>query len=394
MTNAILTFNAGSSSLKCALFQVAGSEAPTRLVWCEVEEIANAPHLTTKDANGRVIAEHHWSKPYPDYSTLMEYLLTWAETHLGGNRLVAAGHRVVHGGIHYQRPELVTPGLLGALGDLIPLAPLHQPHNIAPISAIAKARPTLPQVACFDTAFHHYMPPVATRFAIPRKYEAQGIRRYGFHGLSYEYISNRLREIAPRLARGRVIVAHLGNGASACAMKNGRSIDTTMGFSALDGLVMGTRPGTLDPGVILFLEQGQCMKPDALQRLLYDESGLLGVSGISSDMRTLLASDEVTAKEAIELFVFRLLREIGGLIASLGGLDGFVFTAGIGEHATSIRAMVCTALGFMGAKLDQEANQRNATLINTPDSQIALYVIPTNEEEMIARHTAQIIRPA
>lgn len=237
------------------------------------------------------------------------------------------------------------------------------------------------------------MPPVATRFAIPHKYEAYGVRRYGFHGLSYEYISHRLRDIAPQLACGRVVVAHLGNGASACAMNDGRSVDTTMGFSALDGLVMGTRPGTLDPGVVLFLEQHLGIKPDALQRLLYDESGLLGVSGISSDMRALLASEALGAREAIELFVFRLVREIGALTASLGGLDGLVFTAGIGEHATAVRGMACTALRFVGAKLDQEANLRNATLISAADSRIALYVIPTNEEEMIARHTAHIIRP-
>ena len=265
-------------------------------------------------------------------------MIGWAEGHLGADRLIAVGHRVVHGGPDHYRPERATAALLDALDRLTPLAPLHEPHNIAPIRAIAAARPNLLQVACFDTAFHHTMPKVATRFALPREYEQAGVRRYGFHGLSYEYIAGRLREIAPELAKGRVIAAHLGNGASLCAMLDGQSVDTTMGFTALDGLVMGTRSGNLDPGVILYLEQERGLSAKQVETLLYEQSGLLGVSGgLASDMRTLLASDDPHAKEAIELFVYRIAREIGALTSSLGGLDGLVFTAGIGEHAPEIR---------------------------------------------------------
>jgi acetate kinase len=284
--------------------------------------------------------------------------------------------------------------LLAALDKLASLAPLHEPYNIAPMRAIAKARPGLPQVACFDTAFHRDMPAVATRFALPRRFEAEGIRRYGFHGLSYEYIAARLRVLTPKLAKGRVVAAHLGNGASLCAMQDGRSVDTTMGFTALDGLVMGTRCGNLDPGVILYLEQQCGMTAQAVGDILYNQSGLLGVSGISGDMRALLASRESHAREAIELFVFRIAREIGAMIASLNGIDGIVFTAGIGEHAPEIRAMVAARLGWLGAVLDEPANSRGDFLISKPESRVALHVIATSEETMIARHTLDIIHPA
>jgi acetate kinase len=282
-----------------------------------------------------------------------------------------------------------------SLDALTPLAPLHQPHNIAPIRAIAAARPNLPQVACFDTAFHHTIPAVAARFALPREYEHAGVRRYGFHGLSYEYVAKRLREIAPELSRGRVVAAHLGNGASLCAMRAGQSLDTTMGFTALDGLVMGTRCGNLDPGIILYLEQERGLTAEQVQDLLYRQSGLLGVSGgLASDMRTLLASANPHAQEAIELFVYRIAREIGALTSSLDGLDGIVFTAGIGENAPQIRAMVCARLGWLGVALDEDANANNAPLISAPESHVAVRVIPTDEEAMIARHTLDIIRKA
>ena len=384
MSDAILTLNAGSSSLKFALFDIAG--ATVRLsVKGEAEKLDSTPHFLAEDAQGESVADESW--PGASFDMVIGKILDWATSHLGRDQLLAVGHRIVHGGPDHAAPERVTPDLLKALDATVPLAPLHLPHNIAPIRAIAALRPNLTQVVTYDTAFHRTMPDVATRIAIPRRYEAEGVRRYGFHGLSYEYIAGRLAQVAPALTRGRTIVAHLGNGASICAIKNGRSIDTTMGFSALDGLVMGTRPGDIDPGVLLYLQERNGMTVQALEHMLYNESGLKGVSGLSGDMRTLLASSDPNAKDALALFVFRLAREIGALIASLGGLDGLVFTAGIGEHAPEIRAMAVEKLGWLGAKLDSAANARNAEIISTGDSKLAVLVIPTNEEEMIARHT-------
>lgn len=390
MADAVLTLNAGSSSIKFSLFEVDGKASPSlRMVSRgEIEGIGSAPHFVVRNLAGAILAERRWPDPNQAFASLLEAAIDWAEGHLGADRLIAVGHRVVHGGANHYWPERVTAALLDALDRLTPLAPLHEPHNIEPIRAIAASRPNLPQVACFDTAFHHTMPKVATRFALPREYEQAGVRRYGFHGLSYEYIASRLRDIAPDLAKGRVITAHLGNGASLCAMLDGRSIDTTMGFTALDGLVMGTRSGNLDPGVILYLEQERGLSAKQVETLLYEQSGLLGVSGgLASDMRTLLASDDPRAKEAVELFVYRIVREIGALTSSLGGLDGLVFTAGIGEHAPEIRERVCARLGWLAVALDAKANQRNAGLISTPDSGVAIRVIPTDEEAMIVRHT-------
>lgn len=394
MSEAILTLNAGSSSLKFSLFEVAPDRALRLASEGQIEGIGTAPHFIAHGPDGATLAEHRWIDAKPDYNVLIETVTSFAESRLGRDKLIAVGHRVVHGGPDHDRPQPVTAELLTALDKLTPLAPLHEPHNIAPMRAIATARPTLPQVACFDTAFHHGMPVVATRFALPRRYETEGVRRYGFHGLSYEFIASRLRELAPDVARRRVIAAHLGNGASLCAMMNGGSVDTTMGFTALDGLVMGTRSGNLDPGVILYLEQQHGMTAEAVEHLLYNESGLLGVSGISSDMRALLASSDSHAREAIELFVFRIAREIGALTASLGGVDGIVFTAGIGEHSPEIRAMVARRLGWLGAELDETANARGTLLISMPESRVKLYVLPTSEETMIARHTLDIVRPA
>jgi acetate kinase len=320
----------------------------------------------------------------------VETVIAWAESHLDGHRLRAVGHRVVHGGARFGRPERITPEVLAALERLAPLAPLHQPHNLAPIRALAASRPDLPQVACFDTAFHHDMPAAAARFALPREYEDAGIRRYGFHGLSYEYIARELHQVAPMLANRRVIIAHLGNGASLCALRQGRSVDTTMGFTALDGLVMGTRCGNLDPGVILHFEQALGLTSAQVEDILYRRSGLLGVSGgIASDMRTLLASREPRARDAIELFVYRVAREVGALASSLGGLDGMVFTAGIGEHAPPIRTLIGARLDWLGVDLDAAANNAGAAVISTPRSRVEVRVMPTDEEAMIARHTLE-----
>ncbi len=394
MAEAILTLNAGSSSLKTGIFRNAGAGRLELAVRGEVEETAAAPRFSARDSTGAVLADESWPQAAGDFRLLLDRVLDWAEAHLGKDGLLAVGHRVVHGGRDHVRPELVTPELLDALDRLIPLAPLHQPQNLAPIRAIAAARPRLPQAVCFDTAFHHAMPAVAARFALPRTYEAEGLRRYGFHGLSYEHVAACLRDAAPRLSGGRVIVAHLGNGASLCALRAGRSVDTTMGFSALDGLVMGTRPGTLDPGVVLYLQQQRGMTVDQVEDLLYRRSGLLGVSGgIASDMRTLLASAEPAAREAVELFVYRIAREAGALASSLGGLDGIVFTGGIGEHAAPVRAAVAARLAWLGIELDKAANARAAAVITLPASPVEIRIIPADEEQMIARHTLETIRP-
>ena len=393
MAHAVLTLNAGSSSIKFSLYEVQSSDGLAIASSGEIEGIGSAPHFVARDRQGKLLAERSWAKPDQEFGSLLEEVVSWTESHLAEDRLIAVGHRIVHGGRDHVRPELVTPELLTLLDQLTPLAPLHEPHNLAPIRALRSIRPNLPQVACFDTAFHHSLPKVATRFALPRQYEASGVRRYGFHGLSYEYISRQLRKLAPELANGKVIACHLGNGASLCAMQAGQSVDTTMGFTALDGLMMGTRCGTIDPGVILYLEQERAMSAKQVENLLYQESGLLGVSGgISSDMRILLGSSDVRAKEAVELFIYRIAREIGALTSSLGGLDGIVFTAGIGEHAPEIRSQVCKRLHWLGVRLDDEANDRNAAVISSTQSQISVRVIPTDEEAMIAHHTLDVLR--
>jgi acetate kinase len=393
MADAILTLNAGSSSIKVGLFEVTGGGLLQQVSRGQVEGIGSTPHFIAQDERGRVPPGRDRLAPGQTFQALLESVIGWAESQLGADALIAVGHRVVHGGADHIGPELVSDDLLAALDRLAPLAPLHEPHNIAPIRAIAAARPGLPQVVCFDTAFHHTMPKVATRFALPRDYEEAGVRRYGFHGLSYEYIASRLRDIAPTLLEGRVIVAHLGNGASLCAMRQGRSIDTTMGFTTLDGLVMGTRCGNLDPGVVLYLQRERKLTVPQVEDVLYCQSGLLGVSaGIASDMRALLASKDARAGEAIDLFVFRIAREIGALASSLGGLDGLVFTAGIGEHAPEIRAKVCARLGWLGAELDVEANARDAAIISLPQSRVEIRVTPTDEERVIAMHTLAMLR--
>jgi acetate kinase len=384
MADAILALNAGSSSLKFGVYRDISSKI-VPISKGEIEGIGTAPHFIARDNHGVALIEKRW--PSATFATLLGELLGWVDHHLGDDHLVAVGHRVVHGGRDYTAPVQVTDTVLAALEALTPLAPLHQPHSLAPMRAITTLRPGLPQIACFDTAFHHTMPAVATRFALPREYEDEGVRHYGFHGLSYEYIARRLREVAPRLAAGRVIVAHLGNGASLCAMRAGVSVDTTMTFTALDGLMMGTRCGAIDPGVLLYMAQQQKLSPDDIEHLLYEKSGLLGVSGLSGDMRVVLASDQPRAREAVELFVFRIARETAALAASLGGLDGFVFTAGIGEHAPEIRAAVCERLRWIGVV----PGSTNGSLISAPDSGIEVRVIPTDEEAMIGQHTVETI---
>jgi acetate kinase len=395
MAGSILTLNAGSSSVKFALFDTAGFDAARfdtadelkATVRGEIEDLDATPHLIARDGDGAVLAEKHWpAGASPSFAAVLDALLAFADAHLGSAGLVAVGHRVVHGGAEHIEPELITPDLLKALDALTPLDPLHMPDNIAPMRALAASRPALPQVACFDTAFHHTLPPVAARFALPRAVSDAGVRRYGFHGLSYEYIAGCLKRRFAALARGRVIAAHLGSGASLCALQDGHSIATTTGFSALDGLVMATRCGSLDPGVILYLgSQGHSFAD--IEDMLYRRSGLLGVSGISGDVRVLLASDDPHAREAIELFTYRIAGEAGALVSALGGLDGLVFTAGIGEHAPAIRAAVCARLAWLGVRLDSAANAAGADRISTPDSNIEVRVIATDEEAMIAHHT-------
>ena len=367
----VLALNAGSSSIKFALFAQVSETQPKLISKGQVEGVGTAPHFTARDATGGTLADEHWTDAGAGHHVVLPQLLAWVEAHLGGNQVLAVGHRVVHGGRDFTAPVLLTPEIVSALDKLAHLAPLHQPHCLEPVRALMEMRPGLPQVACFDTAFHHTLPRVATRFALPREYEAQGVRRYGFHGLSYEYIARTLRKMVPKLASGRVVVAHLGNGASLCAMQDCISVDTTMGFTALDGLMMGTRCGTIDAGVVLYMLQQKGLDAHQVEDVLYRQSGLLGVSGISADMRTLLASSTDAAREAVELFVFRIARETAALAASMGGIDGFVFTGGIGEHAAEIRKKVTDALRWMGP--------------------IDIRTIATDEEAMIAIHTVECL---
>lgn len=383
---AILTINAGSSSLKFSTFRIVGTQL-AQILHGSIEGIGGTARFKVSEPGGTVLLEHTWRGPQT-FEFLLGSLLAWVETHLAPDRLVAVGHRVVYGLPHHDGPERVTPALLDALATLTPLAPLHVPHNLAPIRQIAASHPKIAQIACFDTAFHHGMPDVATRFALPPEFAAAGVRRYGFHGLSYEFIARQLRVLAPDLAKGRVIACHLGSGASLCAMKEGRSLDTTMGFTALDGLVMGTRSGSIDPGVVLYMMQGLGMTADEIETTLYRRSGLLGLSGgLSSDMRDLLASSDPRAAQAIDMFVYRIVREIGGLVSVLGGVDAIVFSAGIGEHSPEIRARVCDGLKWLGVALDGEANLGGHDTISLPESRVAVLVVPTDEEGMIARHS-------
>jgi acetate kinase len=392
MSDAILVLNAGSSSVKFSLFE--GHKRPgTNGLVCdgEFDGIGHRVHFIARDNSETSLADQYLTEGITHEDALAT-LLSWVERQFPDYHLIAAGHRVVHGGSLYTKPVRIDSSVIGELQHLVPLAPLHQPHNLAAIAAVAKLHPDLPQVACFDTAFHHSQPEIATAFALPRAITAQGVRRYGFHGISCEYVADVLPNVlGPVAAEGRVIVAHLGGGASLCAMHRRQSVATTMSFTPLDGLVMGTRCGSLDPGVILYLIQEKGMTPQAVSNLLYHSSGMLGVSGISDDMRTLLDSDDPLAAEAVALFVYRLSRELGSLVASLGGLDALVFTAGIGEHAPEIRRRACQQASWLGVELDNAANASGAARISTPASKVSVWVIPTNEDLTIARHTWQLI---
>jgi acetate kinase len=383
----ILALNAGSSSIKFTLFD-SSSELP-RIYDGAIDGLGDAARFTVKDSKGAAIADRPLNTA-PTHENALETLLAWCDAQPGVNTLRAAGHRIVHGGARYVDPVVIDPNVLSDLRDLIPLAPLHQPFGLAAVDAIAKLHPGLPQIACFDTAFHHTQSPVATAFALPRSLTDDGIRRYGFHGLSYEYIASALpRVLGAETAEQRVVVAHLGSGASLCAMRGRKSVATTMSFSTLDGLMMGRRCGALDPGVILYLLQHKRMDAQAIGDLLYNRSGLLGVSGISDDMRALLASDAEGAKAAIDLFVYRISRELGSLAAALGGLDALVFTGGIGEHAAEIRRRVCEDAAWLGLALDEHANLANGPCISR--SKVSAWVVPTDEDLMIARHTLALV---
>ncbi len=391
MSDTILILNAGSSSVKFSLFEGHERPGPKGLV-CdgEFDGIGHRVHFVARDNSETSLADRYLAQG-ATHEDAVATLLSWVEGQFPSHRLVAAGHRVVHGGLRYSIPVRINSSVIDELRRLVPLAPLHQPHNLAAIVAISKLHPKLPQVACFDTAFHHTQPKIASAFALPGSITAQGVRRYGFHGLSYEYIAGTLPEIlGPISADGRVIVAHLGSGASMCAMYRRQSMATTMGFTALDGLPMGSRCGNLDPGVVLYLIEEKGMTPPAVSELLYHSSGLLGVSGVSDDMRTLLASDNPLAADAVDLFVYRIGRELGSLAASLGGLDALVFTAGIGEHAPEIRRRACEQAAWLGVELDDAANVAGATRITTHGSGTSAWVIPTNEDLMVARHTWQL----
>jgi acetate kinase len=388
--DAILVLNAGSSSIKLSVFAERAGELALELRG-EVEGLYTAPRFVAHDPTGHVVAERSWRGATLGHDGAVEYLSEFLKQHLADHRLVGVGHRVVHGGLEFTAPVRVGTQTIKALERFIPLAPLHQPHNLAPIARLLERSPELPQVACFDTSFHRTNPDVAQRFALPAALHDAGVQRYGFHGLSYEYIASELPRLDAKAASGKTVVLHLGNGVSICAMEAGRSVATTMGFTPADGLPMGTRCGALDPGVIVYLMDERKMDARAIERLLYRESGLLGVSGISSDMRTLLSSSDPAARLAIDIFVYRIRRELGSLAAALGGLDAIVFTGGIGEHAPAIRERVCHDAAWLGIELAAAANTQGGPRISVPGSRVGGWVVPTNEELMIARHTQRLL---
>ncbi|QOR38532.1 acetate/propionate family kinase [Billgrantia diversa] len=401
MSGELLIVNSGSSSLKFALFDAAYAVSPMAMqLRCRGQfsglgnraqvELVEGFEQSMDPAHGAMLRD---VPPTLDHNEALARLLEWVDANPALGDIRGAGHRIVHGGAQYREPVRLDEENLGELEGLVSLAPLHQPYGLAPVRALARLRPTLPQVACFDTAFHAHQPCVAQRFPLPRRYGEKGIIRYGFHGLSFDYVSRALAEqVLPQhrqaVPGGRTIIAHLGNGASLCALRDGRSVAATTGFTAVEGLMMGTRSGSLDPGLVLHLILQEGMSAEAVQRMLYKESGLLGVSGISGDMRELLASQAPEAAEAVELFVYRIVREIGSLAAALGGLDHLVFTAGIGERAAPVRAAVAQGCEWLGARLDADANATHASDIATADSRLGLWVIPTDEERMLAWYTA------
>jgi acetate kinase len=388
MTAHVLVLNAGSSSLKFGLYQRPEQDSLALVAKGQVEGIRTRPRFRARDAAGAILADQDLGAEVRDGASALDWLAEWLASRFEHESLAAVGHRVVHGGQRYTLPTLVTPEIVQELKELSPLAPLHQPFNLAAIEAVFERMPEIPQVACFDTAFHRGHSAVADLIPLPEDLRAGGLQKYGFHGLSYEYIASVLPDVAPEIAAGRVLVAHLGSGASICAIKDGKSVDSTLGFTALDGLCMGSRPGALDPGVVLYLFQELGLSANEVEDILYRDSGLRGISGISNDMRALLGSDDPAARLAIDYFVYRAAKEIGALTAVLGGLDGLVFTAGIGENSAEIRRRICAASEWLGIRLDAEANEAHGPGITTDDAGVSAWVIPTNEELMIARHTA------
>jgi acetate kinase len=387
----ILVVNAGSSSVKFQIFSVEGEGKLRRLIKGQMDGIGSRPRLRASDVDTEPLADRVYPiEAVPDLPAAIRIAGEWLRDELRINPM-AVGHRVVHGGPDYDRPVLIDHGVVARLERFVALAPLHQPHNLAPIRSLLANFPTLPQVACFDTAFHRTHDAVADFYAIPHQLHAEGVRRYGFHGLSYEYVAKTLPQVAPDVAKGRVIVAHLGSGASMCALKKGRSAESTMGFTALDGLPMGTRPGQIDPGVVLYLISERGMSASNVQNFLYRDCGLKGLSGISNDMRELEASEDPKAKLAIDYFVYRIGLNAGMLAAALQGLDAFVFTAGIGENSVRIRARIADQLGWLGVTLDEVENSHHSRLISRFDSRIPVYVVPTDEELMIAQHTLSLL---
>jgi acetate kinase len=391
MNDYAIVINAGSSSLKFCIYCRPEKERWHLDVRGQVEGIGTSARFSVKDGAGELLDDRPLGKEVRDARGALDSLGTWLRGRYEGARVLGVGHRVVHGGAKFAGPVVVTPSVLEDLNALIPLAPLHQPYNLAAITAVSERLPGVPQVACFDTSFHRGQSAVAELVPLPREIRQGGVQRYGFHGLSYEYIASALPEVAPDIASGRVIVAHLGSGASMCALKGGRSVDHTLGFTALDGLCMGTRPGAVDPGVILYLFQHLGLSATEVQNILYKKSGLLGISGTSNDMRDLVGSADPGARLAVDYFVYRAAKEIGALAAVLGGVDGLVFTAGIGERSAEIRRRICVASAWLGLELDDDDNARHGPRISRNGSKVSAWVIPTNEELMIARHTGSLL---
>ena len=387
----VAVINAGSSSIKFALYR--GEDCEALLFRGQVEQIGVAPHLHVVNGEGAIVADEHWNASGFDHRAATGEIIKTATALMQGAPVAAVGHRVVHGGVKYSAPVRISRAVIADLARLTPLAPLHQPHNLAPIEAILEGAPHLPQVACFDTAFHRSQPALAQAYALPRKFGEEGIRRYGFHGLSYQFITASLHAISPELANRRLVIAHLGNGASLCAVHRGQSVASTMGFTAVDGLMMGTRSGSLDPGLLVYLMDSYGMGTRAIEKLIYRDSGLLGVSGISSDMRKLHASPEPAAAEAISLFIYRIVREIGSMAAALGGIEGLIFTGGIGENDAKVRARVAEGCRWLGVEIDETRNSRGCGQINADHSRVAAWVIPTDEERMVARQTSTLLWP-
>lgn len=391
MDDYALVLNAGSSSLKFCVYRRPEADGWRLEARGQIEGIGTSPRLSVKNDDGEKLADEKLSASVADGGRAVEALAAWLRSHYGGSRVLAVGHRVVHGGTKFAAPTIVTREVVKELYELVPLAPLHQPYNLAAIEAVFERLPDVPQVACFDTGFHRGHTAVAELVPVPREIRDSGVQRYGFHGLSYEYIASVLPQVAPEIARKRVLVAHLGSGASLCALEGGKSVDSTLGFTALDGLCMGTRPGALDPGVVLYLFQSLGLSVKKVEDLLYKKSGLLGISGISNDMRDLLGRSEPEARLAVDYFVYRVAKEVGSLASVLGGIDGLVFTAGIGENSAEIRERICEASAWLGVALHREANVTGGPRISSPNSKVSVWVIPTNEELMIALHTGTLL---